>query len=348
MSYSCIWDGFDNYDSSHEVWDSFSGTPVFSTSYARFPAVSGCVSQGVRCNAAVTMKKNLTSNQPTMIVGMGFRIPVFESSGPPQGFLAFLDSSGFQCNVGVTPAGQLIVRTGQFGTTLGSTAPATIVAGVWYWLDVDVTIGPSGSMTLYLNQLAGGPPILSLSSVNTQGSSSGNVQAIMLGDFDSNLLALDYDDFHAHDPTGGAPNAILGESRIFTKMPSGAGAQTNWTPNGASANWQCVDEVPPDDDTSYVSSNTAGAIDSYSVALAGLTLTPNAVVTRMRVRRDDAGPHTAQVGVRSSTTNAFGTAASINSSYSWVDAFFGTDPNTSSAWSAAAADAAQVAIDETS
>src|SRR5579859_4573486 len=36
-----FWDGFDHYDSSHELWDAVNGTFSYSSTYARFAAPSG-------------------------------------------------------------------------------------------------------------------------------------------------------------------------------------------------------------------------------------------------------------------------------------------------------------------
>ncbi len=68
-----------------------------------------------------------------------------------------------------------------------------------------------------------------------------------------------YDDFYCF--TG----EFLGDVRIVPLYPNGAGAASVWTPNGAGANYQCVQEHDPDDLTTYVSSATPGDVDDYQM-----------------------------------------------------------------------------------
>jgi hypothetical protein len=193
--------------------------------------------------------------------------------------------------------------------------------------------------------------VLSASSLNNRSSANNYLNAFLIGDTSAVFGGVQFDDFHAHDNTGSAPNAILGDSRIYTKKANAAGYTTNWTPNGAAANWQCSNDSPPDGDTTYNSSNTPGAIDAYAVQSAGFTVAPNGLVRRSYVRRDDAGPHTFQNGIRSGSTNALGTAFTVPSTYAWTDGgtCYVNDPATGSPWaSATPADAASMVIDETS
>lgn len=341
-----FWDGFDNYNASTELWDALLGlaAPLYSSSYARFTAPAGTVGQGMKCGYTYK-QKNLLTQVGTVIFGFAVYLPTLGGE--------MLD--GFQA--GVKQWSLYVNTSGEFqfyredtgGALLATSAPGIFRAGTWHWLDIVITTSTvAGSIAIYIDSPAGAIAVFTASGLNNSQTGNAWIDAIRLGDMSNIFAGAMFDDFHCHDNTGAAPNAVLGDSRIYTKMPNGAGGATNWTPNGASANWQCVDEVPPDDDTSYVSSNTASTVDAYAVHTAGFTATPNGVVTRMYMRKDDASTHTASVGVRSGSTPAFGAPGAVASSYSWLDAFFSIDPNTSAAWTAAGADAAQVAIDEVS
>ena len=344
-----LWDGFDNYDSSHELWPVINGTPDYSSAYARFAAPSGTLGQGCRFLSGIGPYKqwNMISNQSTMIFGFAFFTPRL-STGE---FMYFMDAGTVQCSLHFTPTGGILLQASFNGTTLAATGPGVIAPNTWYWIDIQITISATGSIQIYINQPAGGAATLTASGINTKQTGNAYMNAFRVGDISNSFTGLLIDDFHAHDTTGSAPNAILGDSRIFTKKANAAGYTTNWTPNGASANWQCSDDSPPDGDTTYNSSNTPGAIDGYAVPGAGFTVAPNGVVRRSYVRRDDAGPHTFQNGIRSGSTNALGTAFTVPSSYAWTDGntCYVNDPATSVPWAtAAAADAAAMIIDETS
>ncbi len=82
-------------------------------------------------------------------------------------------------------------------------------------------------------------------------------------------------------------NDILGDAHLITQVPNGAGANTAWTPS-AGANWQCVDEIPPND-ADYVSTPTLNAQDNYTFpALAAGTYTIYAMLVSLRSQKTDA------------------------------------------------------------
>jgi hypothetical protein len=351
MSYSGIWDGFDHYTTTGERWDTISGTLQYSTAYARFAAAAHCVGQGCRIPSACYKIKNYSSNVASPIVSTAFFLEAFVAGGEA-GYIQFYDAGTIQLALAVTSAGALQVWRGKAftGTLLGATSPGLITLNTWFFIDFIAVIatGTGGSFSVYLSTPKGGPAVLTVSSVNTSASGNAYANQVGIGDFNNASTPTRWDDFHAHDAGGSAPNAILGEgSRIYTKLPTGAGALTNWTPNGASANWQCVDEVPPDDNTSYVSSTTM-VEDNYAVGAAGFTGTVNGLVRRSRIAKNDASAHTFQAGVRSGSTDQLGTAVTVPSSFAYFDVFSSIDPNTSAAWLAAGADAATMSIYEAS
>lgn len=79
-----------------------------------------------------------------------------------------------------------------------------------------------------------------------------------------------FDDGVFNDSSGSVQNSYPGEGKVIILRPNGAGASTQWTPSVGS-NWQCVDEVTPNDATDYVSSNTDEQIDSYALDPSDLT-----------------------------------------------------------------------------
>lgn len=352
MSLSGIWDGFDDYNATGERWDVASGTIQYSSAYARFSAAPNCQAQAVRfpTGGGGFKTKNYTSNVNAPIVSCAFLFEGLPNAGS-QDFLAFLDGGSYQVSLALNANGSIEVwRGGAFalGTKIASSAPGVVVPNTWYFLDFVPTIGSSATVNVYLSTPAGGAALISASGVNTQNTANAYANQVSIGYVNggaAGVTAIRFDDFHAHDAGGSAPTTALGEgTRIFTKMPSGAGYATTWTPNGAAANWQCVDEVPPDGDTTYVSAASFPLTEGYAIGAAGFTGTVNGVVRLSYIRKDDAGAHTFSNGVRSSTTNGLSTAVAVNSTYSWVQSFFATDPATSSAWTATGADAAAPVI----
>ena len=250
-----LWDGFDDYDGSHEVWTTVGGTPTYSTAYARFPAAPNCAGKGIRFPGGTSARKtwNMVSSQSRMLFSFAVYFENFPASNYTQ-FLEFSNSGNVECCLAVSSAGALaLMNATSFTTVLAGSGPGVVSPGNWYFIDVDVTIsGSVGAITVHLNTPLGGAALFSATGLNNLGFSGiASMNQFVIGDVGNNI-SIRFDDFHAQDPTGSAPNTILGEgSRIYTKLPNGAGYATTLTPNGASANWQCVDDNPPDDDTTY-------------------------------------------------------------------------------------------------
>jgi len=232
---------------------------------------------------------------------------------------------------------------------LGSpSAPGTISAGTWYGIQVQVTInGSTGSVACYLNGSV--TPLITASGLNTQVTANAYANQVSIGSNGGSGVqpAWHFDDFFCFDNTGGTLNSVLGgDARILTKMPSGAGTYTNWTPTGLASNWQNAAVVPPST-SDYNANNVATTKDSYAMPVANLAVAPYFVVARASLERDDAGPHTPSLFVRSGTTDSTGVVTpALSASYLFYDAVFQTDPSTGVAWTGPGIDNAQAGVIE--
>ena len=76
-----------------------------------------------------------------------------------------------------------------------------------------------------------------------------------------------------NDDTGSFQTSYPGQQSIIHLRPSAAGDNNAWARGGtdSGANWSQEDEVPPNDATDYVASNTLNQIDDYNCAASGLT-----------------------------------------------------------------------------
>jgi hypothetical protein len=324
-------DGFDNETSAAIYEATAGGTITYGTSYARFSPPSGLPGLGVRVQNA-WLQKNMQSNQATFIIKLALNISAIGGGG----IIGALDSGNFQWMLAYQPSGELQLLRGQTGTVQASTGPGAVTANLYTAIEIEVTVGSStGAVNIWVN----GTPVLSATGLNTQATSNATANQVRIGDCDMNGMIILLDDFRVWDGSGSAQNAPLGtDSRIVTKLPSSAGLLTGWTPNGAAANWQCVDDNPPDGDTTYVSSTAVNNQDSYQMPTAGLTQAPVMVVARSYIRRDDAGPHTAAVGVQQGSSGALGPTITIGSTYQFIDGCILVDPSTGLAFTAGGAD----------
>src|SRR5678815_5905672 len=112
---------------------------------------------------------------------------------------------------------------------------------------------------------------------------------------------------------------------------------------GNSLNYECVSEAQQDTTTSYVYDSVVGHADLYGIAaIASTPLTTYAVTTRAYAIKSDAGTRTMAVQLKSgASTVASPTVVLTPSNWQWAWRHDTVDPNTSSAWAAAAVNVAQ-------
>jgi hypothetical protein len=335
-------DGFDNYNSATLLYETVAGTITYGTAYRRFVPPAGLPGQGIKFSGGVfsSIRKNLLSNQATLIIKVAVYFTGFGSTntyGNP--FLAVSDGTGVQWWLTLLQSGAIgLSKSGNSGPLVAQTGPGVIATNTWYGIEIEVTISSTvGTCSLWVN----GVSALAVTGINTQSTSNAYGNQVSLGDLENRLANFYADDFRVWDSTGSTQNAPAAtDTQIITKLPSGAGAFASWTPNGAAANWQCVDDNPPDDDTTYVSASVASAQDAYAMPSAGLSQAPLMVVARSRVRTD-GGTHTLEIGVVSGGFDAAGATFTPGSTYGFIDSCIADDPATTAPWTAAAADAAQ-------
>ena len=352
-------DGFDNYGNAYTLtagypWDTVQGGAANTVSTADFRfAPPGSLPGGcyVETSNGSYIRKNLTGNPSTLIVGFGYKLVALPPVNPID-IVTFWDSGTMQASLTVNANGALQFCRGQInsgGTLIGGiTANSTLVAGNWYGLALQIVFagGTSGSVQLYVN----GNAVASINSTGLNTISTANAYAtqVSIGAASSQSQGNQkYDDFYCFDTTGGFLNALLGgDARILTKMPASAGTYTNWTPNGLGSNFQNAAVQPPNV-ADYNANNTPTTKDSYTMQSAGLAVAPYFVMTRASLTRDDAGTHTPGLFVRSGSTDSSGTTTpAITSSYQFYDGVFQNDPSTSTAWTGPGADNAQAGIIE--
>lgn len=360
-------DGFDNYGNSYALiagypWDylgqqgsgsQHAGTSNTSTADYRFAPPGSLPGGCVIVNQNNFLRKNLVGTPGTLYFTFAFKLTTLPESGVG-GIFDFWDNGNYQCCLTVSSTGALQFYRGNglppggggsgLQTAIGTaSAGGTVTNGVWYGVNLAITISTTvGSHNIILN----GNSVLSNSSLNNSGTGNAYATQVSLGT--TNYSACKYDDFCCWDNTGAFFNSALsGDSRIFTKLTSGAGQYTNWTPtNPTNVNWSNVNTLPPSA-TKYNSNNTVTTKDSYAVQSAGLSVAPYLVWARASLDMNDAGPHTPSLFMRSGSTDSAGVAtAALTSGFLFYDAVFQNDPATSSPWAGAAADAAQVGIIE--
>lgn len=148
-----------------------------------------------------------------------------------------------------------------------------------------------------------------------------------------------YSHIAIYDPSGAAPNGLIGQKRIYTLMPvadsatGGLNAFATSPSQTAGNHFNNVKETPSDGDTTYNSDATIADRESYRVAGLPSTVTGIIVANAFAMTRIDAGgAHTSSIICRNGTTDTVATAVSLSATYAYYSAPFALDPNTGSGW----------------
>ncbi len=151
-------------------------------------------------------------------------------------------------------------------TVLGTSATGVIQFNTYNTVAMEATMSATGIVNVWVN----GVQVLTLAGVNTSDPS-----LPLISTFDGfelmgpgGIPVCYIDDVWALDCTVGTNVSWPGAVKIYAQAPIADAAPIDWTPLGVGDNYEEVDEIPPDDDTSYVFSSGIGDEDQYSYPFA--------------------------------------------------------------------------------
>jgi|SRR3990167_662169 len=272
-------------------------------------------------STAGSVRKTLPGGaKATLIAGVGFKPNAFTAI---RQVLGFMDGASVQCDVRVTTSGTLTITRN--GTVL-ATGTTVLSLGVYYYIELKATIHDStGSAVLRINSVQE----LSVSGVDTKNTANASADGVQLGGNGQ----MYFDDLYVCDDNGSVNNDFLGDIRVEAILPSGAGNSAQWTPS-AGANYENVDETPPDEDTTYNSSLTPTNLDLFAMAnLVSTSGSIKGIQTLRYTRKDDAGARIIRRAIRTGATNYFGSNESISlQTYAYFHEIVENNPNTTNPW----------------
>lgn len=292
----------------------------------------------------------LTPADNTIVLGVAFNsVSAFASLenanvGPltvgingTSALVVILHAAAEQCWIRLNTNGTLSAMR---STTVLGTTSAALTAGTFTFVEILLTIhNTAGVVTIRFN----GATVLDLASQNTRNGAANAWNEIRFGFYSATGLALTlhYDDLYVLDGTGSAPwNTFLGDCRVDACYPTAAGASAGWTPS-AGANYECVDETAPNDDTDYVST-TAVATDTFTVQDAPVALAQVFGVQHcLSAKKTDSGICTIAPVVRQSGVDYVGSDLFPGTSYAYLLGVQATNPATGAQWTEPAFSAAE-------
>lgn len=152
----------------------------------------------------------------------------------------------------------------------------------------------------------------------TTSTNSGNVDRLSAGMISNNTSYDIYiDDVAINDSNGSFQNSWAGSGKLIMLKPNAAGDNTGLT-TGVSDNtnhYLNVDDIAPDDDTTYNQTSTASQIDDYNIDNSGIGTsdTVNVVAVGVRYRKVTSGTLVFNVRAKASASGTVEASSNISS-----------------------------------
>lgn len=282
------------------------------------------------------------SSQDDWIVGVRFRTTYNyyrQTTSTNIPVLQFIDAVSLGQFSIIPISGTLIARSGASTGTILGIADVSITTHVWHFLEVKVNLhATTGSLTIRLNE----EEILSLTNVNTVGSSAFTRPAQIRFGNAGNDVNTEIDDIYICDDQGSVNNDFLGDLAVRRYSPNGVGNSEQFTPSTAVDNYTTLDESNPDT-ADYVESNTATEKDTYTFEdIADDPATLVGVALKSYVQKTDGGSRNFVHVARSGTTEEDSAVIYPSAAtYRWLSSIYEEDPDAAAAWDKTSFNAAE-------
>lgn len=247
----------------------------------------------------------------------------------PDGLPSLVRRNGFQfrsaggsvlLSVLVSTDGSITVLDGDYNDVVLGTASKKLIANSWQHLECHVVMSTTiGEVELRLNEV----PVLHLTGLNLGSTAISQIVFPSEGD---NTVVTYIDDMVAWDATGATANDFLGRVRVLTVYPDADGAVNDWLSTGANAYTE-VDEVTPDNDTTYISA--ANPDDEVELELPTLPSDVDViegVFIPVLARQETAGSTDMEVSLISGAGETVGASVPIADTYTYYGTAFSEDP----------------------
>jgi hypothetical protein len=322
-------DGFDHYTSAEvgKKWSAGVGSGgSIHSSHGRY-------GKGFMAQPNNPADESISVNVPitaTGVVGVAYQC----NYGNATDSLLFVNEGAIRHLIVYYDGTYISVKRGD-GTVLG-TGTKRFLLNDWRYYELKFTIHDStGSFELRVN----GETSVSATGVDTKNGGTGIPDRVALGTSSAGSTNHLFDDFYA---ASGA--TFLGDVRVQSILPSGAGNTTQWTAS-AGSNYECVDDADPNGDTDYVSETTASEKDTY--AFGSLTPTSGTIAgvqVMAYARKDDAGSRSIAPVYRPASTDYDGATVTVGDSYTYYREITEVSPETSAAWTIAEVNGAEFGV----
>jgi hypothetical protein len=223
----------------------------------------------------------------------------------------------------------------------------TLVTERWHYVEITLSVEASGTGTVIVR--INGTAVFSQSGVWTMpaGATMCGIRFATLSGYggDFHLYPVTLDDIYVCNETSGGPTTFIGPSHLIAVQPAGDGASSDWVPSTPGDHYAMVDELPSDEDVTYVESDTLDETDLYTYTAVPGNPSIAGVQINARCRVSYGGTGKLVLPIVSDSVTEDGPITNIVSSeYATVSRISTLDPATGLPWTAAGLNASQIGI----
>ena len=292
---------------------------------------------GVRQYTKMTAGTDLTSKvfDATGLTSVVIGARIYNPSGGTANLvMTLMDGASVLGIIGFDTAGKMVyAASDQSLTSPVATATNANSTDSWNYCEWEITFSDTvGVVNFYTNGTANGTNS-TLDTINA----GTNFDQLILGqntathDWQANTRVTD---LYIDTAT------VRGPVEIWYQAANADGSVEQFAPLSGS-NYENVDDLGSDGDTSYNASDTPSNQDHIAHSQT-IGIDPLAVQPMVHAKLDGAGSADIQVGIYSGTTEDLATAEGLSSDYDgYLGTIYETDPDTAIAWVAADCDAAE-------
>lgn len=211
------------------------------------------------------------------------------------------------------------------GTLLGSSAAGVHTLNNWHFWQFKIKAhNTSGIVEVKIDNAV----VLSLSGIDTNNGTPVNELNQINFDRAGTTIGCHIDDFVVMDTTGSKNNDFLGaEARVYYLRPNGVGAAAQWAANGAATNWESVDEIVEDGDTTYTSESVSGQKDLHECEDLPSAITHvYGVQVHVHARLEEGGSDQLKIKNERAGSEQESAALALTSTYGFEHQMFENEP----------------------
>lgn len=248
-----------------------------------------------------------------------------------------------QLSLWLNAQGGITVLRGNDQIFVAASGPNIMFPKVWHYVEVKYKPGSH-----VIVRLDGATVLTTAGGKDDQSPNSVNMFQFqnLSGEFDVNDWDKYFDDLYICDTTGTRFNDFCGDVVIHALMPLQDAGPNQMASYGAGmSNYTAVDDIPPDNDLSYIYSNTAGHVDMFDLdTLPANIIDVLAVSVHARARKDAAGTSMVKVKCRYLEDTADSPPMTLTTVYTLKTHIYETAPD-GGGWNRAKANTIHIGVE---